>query len=221
MNYEVYLRSRRLDLELDLEPPLALRLVGGVGFCSAESVERFTPRASGSADACVVLRLTGAADAAAADGSTADFAAEADAADSFAAAADAFLCAVASLARAFLSSRLASASFCFAAAAANDFCFASAAAASALVAPDISSSNANLASCVADANSNCGHSKRSSSFACLNGQSILGHLGLWCIGVHLQLLKTCLDQIGSFVISASNDSLIAGECIAATDACVV
>ena len=37
----------------------------------------------------------------------------------------------------------------------------------------------------------------------------------------MQLLKTCLDQIGSFVISASNDSLIAGECIAATDACVV
>lgn len=130
MNSEVYLQSRRLDL--DLAPPLALRLVG---FCSAESVERFTPRASGSGsgaadDALLVLRLTdddGAADAATADVAAAD-----------AATADALLCAVACLAREFLSSRLASAACCFAAAAAAAAAAASCFAASALVATDIS-----------------------------------------------------------------------------------
>ena len=184
MNYEVYLRSRRLDLELDLEPPLALRFVS-VGFCSADSVERFNPRASGSADA-FVLRLTGAAGAAdgaansAASGSTAAFASDAAAA---------FLCAVASLARAFLSSRLASASFCFTAAAAAAAAAASCFAASALVAPDISSSNANMAAGSTGSNLTLGHSKpRRSSIACRNGQNKFGQFGLLFIGLQLQLL---------------------------------
>jgi len=202
MNYEVYLRSRRLDLELDLEPPLTLRFVS-IGFCSADSVERFTPCAFGSAYA-FVLRLTGAAaatDGAAASGSTAAFACVAAAftsdaaatfacaADAFLCAADAFLCAVASLARAFLSSRLASASFCFAAAAAAAAAAASCFAASALVAPDISSSNAFLTAGSTDANLTLGQSKpKRSSLACLNGQNGFGQFGLWFIGVQLQLL---------------------------------
>ena len=137
-----------MDLDLDLAPPFALRLIV---FCSYESVKSveggFTSRASGSADAFADLRLTDGADGAA------------DAADAaFAAAADSLLRAVALLARAFLSSRFSSSRFCFAAAAAAAAAAASCFAASALVAPDISSSNANLAAGSPDANSNCGHS---------------------------------------------------------------
>jgi len=190
-----------------LAPPLALRLVG---FCSSESVERFTPRATGLSadDALLVLRLTdvdGSADAATADAATAD-AATADAA-------------VACLAREFFCSRLASAACCFAAAAAAAACcFAAAAAASC----NISSSKANLAAGSHDANLTLGHTKSSSSsLACRNGQSIFGQFGLWRIGVHSQLLKIVLGPMGSSVIFANKVSLIAGECIAATDAFVV
>jgi len=185
-----------------LAPPLALRLVG---FCSSESVERFTPRATGSSadDALLVLRLTdvdGSADAATADAATAD-------------------AAVACLAREFFCSRLASAACCFAAAAAAAACcFAAAAAASC----NISSSKANLAAGSHDANLTLGHTKSSSSsLACRNGQSIFGQFGLWRIGVHSQLLKIVLGPMGSSVIFANKVSLIAGECIAATDAFVV
>ena len=154
-----------MDLDLDLAPPLALRLIV---FCSYESVKSveggFTSRASGSADAFADLRLTdGAADANGANGA-------ADAADAaFAAAADSLFRAVALLARAFLFSRISSSRFCFAAAAvAAASCFA----ASALVAPDISSSNAFLTAGSTDANLTLGHLKLSfSSLAFLNGQS--------------------------------------------------
>ena len=220
MNYE---RSRRLDLELDLEPPLALRLVG-VGFCSAESVERFTP-ASGSGfgatdDALLVLRLTDDDDAA--DAATAADGAAADGAAAAAAAADALLCAVACLAREFLSSRLASAACCFAAAAAAAAAAASCFAAASLVATDISCSNANLAAGSTDANLTLGHLKLNfSSLACRNGQNGFGHFGSWFIGVQPQPLNIGLGPTGSFVNSANNVCLIAGECIAATDACVL
>ena len=151
-----------MDLDLELAPPFALRLIVLCSYESVKSVEGgFTSRASGSADAFADLRLTdGAADANGA----------ADAADAaFAAAADSLLRAVALLARAFLFSRISSSRFCIAAAAAAAAsCFA----ASALVAPDISSSNAFLTAGSTDANLTLGHLKLSfSSLAFLNGQS--------------------------------------------------
>ena len=216
MRFIFYLRTRRLDL--DLEPPLALRLVG---FCSAESVERFTPRARGSGSGATdaadafVLRVTDADADGATDAATADVDGAADAAD-------ALLCAVACLAREFLSSRLASAACCFAAAAAAAAAAASCFAAAALIAPDISSSNANLAAGSTDANLTLGHLKLSfSSLACLNGQNGFGHFGSWFIGVQPQTLNIGLGPMGSFVNSANTVCLIAGECIAATDACVL
>jgi hypothetical protein len=69
-----------------------------------------------------------------------------------------FLSAVACLARAFFASRVASAARCFSAAASAACCFAVAAADDALAAPNISLSNANLATGSPDSNSNVGHS---------------------------------------------------------------